>query len=305
MQQVHKYPGRPLIAILFSLLLLPLSVNASAPSVLVTLKPLHSLVSALMQDISEPELLMDDFQSPHDYSMKPSDRRRIHQADMVIYVSPDIESFMPSLDDSLQQKQVIRLIDIPGLKLLKARALDAHNSGQHHHIDGHIWLSIDNAIIISDYLTNEFIKIDSTNEKKYTLNNKTQLSRLKQLKADIQQKMLMLGHQPFLSFHDAFQYFEKEFKLSAGHFVTSSPEQQAGIRHITFLQKKIQQEKIYCVFYEPPHIPAIIKTITEGSLVKLIALEPLGIKFPAGNRQYFDLLRDISNNLYNCLKQDL
>ena len=305
MPQPRKHNTALFFSILISILFFPFQLNADTPDILVTLKPVHSLVSALMLDVGEAELLMDNFQSPHDYSMRPSDRRRINQADIIIYVSPDIEGFMPAIHSSLKNKKLIRLIDIPGLKLLDARAFDSHTKGNRHHNDGHIWLSIDNAIIISQYLAEILIKRDANNHQKYRTNRDTLIFQLKQLKADIQEKMQTLHNQPFLTFHDAFQYFEHEFELTSGHFVTTSPDQKAGIRHITFLQKKIQQLDIHCVFYEPPHIPKIIKTITEGSQIHLIPLEPLGIKYAAGEKHYFKLLNDISNNLYKCMKQDL
>ena len=292
-------------ALLFPILLYPTQLNADTPDVLVTLKPLHSLVSALMLDIGEPGLLLDNLQSPHDYSMKPSDRRRINQADIIIYASADIESFIPAIQNSLPQQKFIKLTNIPGLKLLETRAFDSHAQQHNHHIDGHIWLSIDNAIIISQYLSNEFIKQDPLNSERYRTNSNKQISKLRQLKKDIQQQVLPLRNQAFLMFHDAFQYFENEFQLSSGMFVTTSPDHKPGIRHILKLKQKIQQQNIRCIFYEPPHIPKIIQTLTEGSKIQLIPLEPLGIKYEMGNEQYFKLLSDISYNLYNCLKQDL
>jgi len=310
MYSIRKTIRKPSMSALFSLLLFPIllypsQLNADTPNVLVTLKPLHSLVSALMLDISKPELLLNNLQSPHDYSMKPSDRRRINQADMIIYASPDIESFIPAIQNGLHQQKFINLTNIAELNLLETRAFDSHAQGHHHQIDGHIWLSIDNAIIISQYLTKEFIKQDTLNSEKYRSNNNKHISKLRQLKKDIQQQMLPLSNQAFLMFHDAFQYFEDEFKLTAGLFVTTSPDHKAGIRHIRQLKESMQQQKIRCVFYEPPHIPKIVHTITEDSHAQLIPLEPLGIKFEAGDEQYFKLLSDISNKLYNCLKQNL
>jgi len=308
MPAVDKNIIKLFIATFFSLLIFisPLQVYAAAPEILVTLKPLHSLVTALTLNITEPELLFDNLQSPHDYAMKPSDRRRISRADIIIYASPEIESFMPALQSSLSHKKIISLTNITGINLLKARAFDFHDSKKNrHHTDGHIWLSIDNAIVISRYLSEEFIKQDKGNAEKYRSNNSHLIAKLKQLKKELQQQMQPVSRQPFLIFHDAFQYFENDFKLTAGLFVTTSPEHKVGIRHIRDLKKKIQQQNIRCVFYEPPNIPEIIQTITENQQVQLIPLEPLGIKYQADHKQYFKLLTGISNKLYHCLKQGL
>ncbi len=308
MRAINKNIIKPFITTFFSLLIFisPWQLQAGTAKILVTLKPLHSLVSALTLNISQPELLFDSLQSPHDYAMRPSDRRRINRADIIIYASTNIESFMPSLQRNLPNKKIINLSNIAGINLLQARAFDLHeNKKPGRHTDGHIWLSINNAIIISQYLSSEFIKLDRDNAEKYSSNNSRLISRLKQLKKELQLQMQSVSSQPFLMFHDSFQYFENDFKLTAGLFVTTSPEHKVGIRHIRDLKNKVQQQNIRCVFYEPPHIPKIIQTITEGQAVQLIALEPLGIEYQAGHQQYFKLLRNISNKLYHCLKQGL
>jgi len=308
MRAIEKNIIKPLISVFFSLLIFisPWQLHAGTAKILVTLKPLHSLVSALTLNISEPELLFDSLQSPHDYTMKPSDRRRINRADIIIYASPSIESFMPTLQSSLSHKKIINLTNIADINLLQARAFDLHGDKKmRHHSDGHIWLSVNNAIIISQYLSREFIKLDGDNAKKYRSNSRHLITRLKQLKKELQLQMQPVSSQPFLMFHDSFQYFENDFKLTAGLFVTTSPEHKVGIRHIRDLKNKIQQQNIRCVFYEPPYIPKIIQTITEGQAVQLTALEPMGIEYQAGHEQYFKLLRNISNKLYHCLKQGL
>lgn len=294
-----------LITLLACLFILPIQTNAAAPHVLATLKPLHSLVSALMLNVSQPELLLDNLQSPHDYNMKPSDRRRLNRADIIIYASADIESFIPAIENTLRHQHVINLSKIPGVHLLPGRKLDSTSHRHDHHTDGHIWLSIDNAIVISQHLTTELIKQDASNSKIYHANSVVLIEKLRQLQQHIKNKLQTFSDQPFLMFHDAFQYFENEFGLNAGLFVTTSAEHKAGIRHISSLKQQLQQQDIRCVFYEPPHIPKIVQTITVENKHQLVPLEPLGIQFQAGPEQYFELLGNISNKLYTCLKQDL
>ena len=107
--------------------------------------------------------------------------------------------------------------------------------------------------------------------------------------------------QAFLMFHDAFQYFENEYNLNQAYFVTSTPEHKIGIRQIQNLRYKIKQQKISCVFYEPPQTPKILHTIIDGNDLTVRPLEPLGSHIEAGENLYFELLTNISNQLYNCL----
>ena len=49
---------------------------ADAPVVVTSIKPIHSLVAAIMQGVGEPELIVDGAASPHTYSLKLRDRTR-------------------------------------------------------------------------------------------------------------------------------------------------------------------------------------------------------------------------------------
>ena len=68
----------------------------AAPKVVTTIKPLHSLVAQVMDGVGEPELLIKQG-SPHGYQMKPADAKNVAEADLILYVSHELETFMPPL----------------------------------------------------------------------------------------------------------------------------------------------------------------------------------------------------------------
>ncbi|MCW9013605.1 MAG: zinc ABC transporter substrate-binding protein [Gammaproteobacteria bacterium] len=278
----------------------PGSVIAKTPKILVTIKPVHSLVSALTQNITQPELLIDGFQSPHDFSLKPSQRRTMAEMDFIIYTSPAIESFISGIYTATDQQRLIKLADTPQLTTLEARSLHSH--GHHHDKDGHIWLSTENAKRIAEYLAQQFIAFDPEHKLQYQQNRQRLLNRLDTLQQNIKQQLKNVRTRPFIIFHDAYQYFENEFGLVSAQFVTTSPEHQPGIQQIRHLRQQIKTQKIQCVFYEPPQIPKVINTITEGSAVQLIPLEPLGVEFESGANLYFQLLETTASRLQHCLQ---
>jgi zinc transport system substrate-binding protein len=65
----------------------PRAARAEAPEVVVSIKPIHSLVAAIMQGVGEPGLIVEGAASPHTYSMKPSNAA-VQGADMVFWVGP-------------------------------------------------------------------------------------------------------------------------------------------------------------------------------------------------------------------------
>ncbi|MAI11537.1 MAG: hypothetical protein CBD27_05530 [Rhodospirillaceae bacterium TMED167] len=121
-----------------------LSTAQSAPKVVASILPIHSLVAAVMDGVGKPTLLLTGNASPHTYSLKPSQARQISQADAVFWIAHDIESFMTKSIDTLAKKDVsVELGETPGLKLLKYREGGAwegegsHDDHEKEHGDKH------------------------------------------------------------------------------------------------------------------------------------------------------------------------
>lgn len=104
--------------------------DAEPLKVVVTIKPIHSLVAAVMQGAGTPHLLIKGASSEHSYSLRPSDARVLYDADIVVRVSSRLESFLEKPMASLGAKiRLVTLIDAPGLRLLRPRlsgVFDAH-----------------------------------------------------------------------------------------------------------------------------------------------------------------------------------
>ena len=72
-----------------------LPVHAQAnPRVVATIKPLHSLVAAVMEGTGQPVLLVAGRASPHTFQMKPSQMQALQDADVVFMIGAGLEPFM-------------------------------------------------------------------------------------------------------------------------------------------------------------------------------------------------------------------
>ena len=74
--------------------LLAVSLPVRALEVLSTIKPLGFIAAAITDGVSEPNVLLPTGASPHDFSLRPSDIRSINDADLVVWVGPELEGFM-------------------------------------------------------------------------------------------------------------------------------------------------------------------------------------------------------------------
>ncbi len=298
-----------------------LSVNIHAePKVVVSLKPIHSLVSGLMQGIGTPQLLLDDNQSPHQLSLRPSQIRMLNDADLIIWIGGRLE---PALSHLMEQQQdrrkVIELIEMPDLHLLPIRDRQAWHShgedshGEHSHgtpaspakmVDHHIWLSPENAIKIVQYVKQNLQQLDPANSEIYLDNSQRLISRIENLDNRIQTDLAQVKHLPYIVFHDAYQYFEEHFGLDAVGSVSIDPDQLSGARHILRLRDTIRHTGARCLFTEPQFEPKLARALVEDTPANTGQLDPLGSQYKAGADSYFLLMQTLSDSLLDCLSQE-
>lgn len=108
----------------------------AAPNVVVSIKPIHSLVSAVMQGVGEPALIVKGGASPHSFALRPSDAQAIENADLVFWVGPGLETFLDGPLESLAgNANVVELSEANGIELLELR--EGVTFDEHDHDDEH------------------------------------------------------------------------------------------------------------------------------------------------------------------------
>jgi zinc transport system substrate-binding protein len=110
-------------------------------TVVVTIKPIHSLVAAVMQGIEGvglPKLLVDGSQSPHDFQLRPEQMSAIQQADLIFYIDDSYETFLKNAFETLPENtHTIALARDKNISLLPLRNGGVWEKDEHHHHDGH------------------------------------------------------------------------------------------------------------------------------------------------------------------------
>lgn len=119
-------------------------VKSGEPHVVVSIKPIHSLVVQLMDGVGTPALLVEGAASPHTFTLRPSQAADLHNADVFVRVSEQVEPFTRKIAGSLDSSvRVVTLADTPGLTLFPVRqsgTFDAHthdDAGGHDHAHDH------------------------------------------------------------------------------------------------------------------------------------------------------------------------
>ena len=296
------------------------STAFAAPNVVASIKPVHSLVTAVMAGIGEPTLIVKGSASPHTYALRPSDAGALESANVVFWTGHGMELFLGDALTTLAGKAtVVELADAPGIELLPVReggAFEPHSDGDeaehdheeheghdHEHGEGdmHFWLDPENAKLMVTQIATTLSEADPENASAYQANAEAEQLKLDALEEELKTTLAPVADKPFVVFHDAYQYFEARFGLTLAGSVTVTPDVTPGAARIDELKAKVATLGATCVFAEPNFEPTIISAITEGTQAKAGVLDPEGGALTEGVDLYPSLLRGLAASLVDCL----
>jgi len=342
-------PSRHLAAA--ALLATVASAAQAAPAVIASIKPVHSLVAGVMEGVGTPHLMLDAAQTPHSFALSPSDAARIAGADLVVWVGPDLESFLVRpIASTAPEGASMELARTEGILRLPVRDggvweahdhdhahetastgqgghdhaehghdghdHDGHDHGEHEadaaaeaghdhagagEIDPHIWLDPANGRVLARAIAVRLAAIDPQNAARYAANAEAVAERIHAAERAAADRLAGVTDRPFMVLHDAYQYFEAHFGLSAIGAITLSPERKPGARRIVEIRERIVTAGAPCLFREPQFPPALVDTVVEGTEARVGVLDPLGVEIPAGPGAYPALIEAIAGSLADCL----
>jgi zinc transport system substrate-binding protein len=306
----------------------------AAPQVVVSIKPIHSLVAAVMEGVGEPQLLIKGAGSPHGYSLRPSEAQMLAKADLVIWVGEGLETFLvrplANLGSKALQLELAHHLESKMLPIREGGAWeghghDAHGPDAHGHdkhgydkhshdkqdqhahddhdgLDPHLWTSPVLAKDMVRLIAEKLATVDPANAALYAANAASLTTRLDQLFHEVKEQLQPVGKVPYIVFHDAYQYFERDFGLSAVGSVTIDTERSPGVRRVQEVRSKIGELLVRAVFSEPQFQSRIVATVIEGSGAKAGVLDPLGVDLPEGPEAYFLLIRGMGASILATLQ---
>nr|WP_246883405.1 zinc ABC transporter substrate-binding protein [Pseudomonas protegens] len=279
--------------------------------VLTSIKPLQLIAAAVQDGVAVPEVLLPPGASPHNYALRPSDVRKVQSVDLLYWIGPDMEGFLPRVLKGRSLPSVA-VQDLPGMKL-RHFAEDSHShaedADEHDHdhrpgtLDAHLWLSPVNARVIATRMAADLSAADPANAARYQSNLKAFSERLDALDARLKARLAGIAGKSYFVFHEAFDYFEDAYGLKHAGVFSVAAEVQPGAQHVAAMRARLQQVGKTCVFSEPPLRPRLAETLVAGLPVKLAELDALGGYTPATAQGYEQVLEKLGNDLAGCLEQ--
>ncbi|MCW0309166.1 zinc ABC transporter substrate-binding protein ZnuA [Pantoea ananatis] len=300
------------------------ATSAALPAhadIVASIKPVGFIASAIADGVTPVEVLLPDGASEHDYALRPSDVKRLQNADLVVWVGPEMEAFMTKSAAALPAKKNLEIVQIPGVKTMLLRGgedddhddheaaehnHDHHDDEAHHHHHGefnmHLWMSPEIAKKTAVAIHGKLLELMPQDKAKLDANLQHFEAELADTDKRIISQLAPVKDKGYFVFHDAYTYFEKHYGLSpTGHF-TVNPEIQPGAQRLHQIRTQLVEKKAVCVFAEPQFRPAVIDAVARGTEVRKGMLDPLGTDISLGKDSYVKFLSQLSSQYETCLK---
>lgn len=285
-------------------------------AVVASVKPVGFIASAIADGVTPVEILLPDGASEHDYALRPSDIKRLQDADLVVWVGPEMEAFMTKSAASLPAQKNVEMDTLPGVKALLLKGGEdeeeeheghAHGGAEehehHHHgeYNMHLWMSPEIARKTAVAIHAKLLELMPQSKDKLDANLQHFEAELSSADAKIGNQLAPVKGKGYFVFHDAYTYFEKHYGLTPlGHF-TVNPEIQPGAQRLHQIRTQLVEQKATCVFAEPQFRPAVIEAVARGTKVRSGTLDPLGTNITPGKDSYVTFLSQLSSQYASCL----
>lgn len=250
--------------------------------------PLTAHAKALVDDRAMVEQLVDRETGPHDYELKPSDVKKIAEADLLIVNGLGLEGWLAELVKKTAKTKVKVIDTSSGIPTVAAPAAievlphDHSAHGHHHHHDHgdrnpHIWLDPLLAKKQAETILAALLQADPDGKPVYEKNARAYFAELDKLHAEFTRVLGSVKERDLVTFHDAFPYLAKRYNLNYVGFIEEYPEKDPTPKQLALLVDAIRSRKIKVLFAETGYSPKLMETIARQTGARTALLDTLEV----------------------------
>ncbi len=288
-----------LVAFLLLLVSSVSSASSSPSEIVVSIKPIHSIVTGLMKDIGTPALLIKGSQTPYDSTVTATQTAQLNAAKLVIWVGPELEkSLEPVIAQLPSSTTVVELLANTRLKILPSRSNPSLR-------DPFFWMDDRNMIILLDELTELFIEIDPARSHVYARNRREMLVPLRRIDKEYEYGYRGLKAGTGVTYFDTLQYFEQAYALGILDRVTGTPWDRETAANVLKVRGRIQQNEAVCLFVDTSMHAGNLELIVKDQQINIGKLDVLGRNFSAGADLYLKMMQYNTDVIKQCLNADM
>jgi len=260
-------------------------------SIATTVRPLQLIAESIVGESGTVTSIVGRQDSPHQFVLTPSDRLAIASADLLIWIGPELEVYLADfLNDESRSGSIITVLENPALTIHKIN----------DKIDAHFWLNSDNGIALAKEIKDRLIEIDQAQAAQYQSRFESFVAEIETTNRDLTERF-STSHNNYLVYHNAYQYFERQFGLQHSVALLADPETQPGIQHILRTRELVENSMPNCLLVEPESSMELVTTLTDGMDIRTVSVDHLGYDVLPSDNPYRQLLLQVAGSFESCI----
>ncbi|MED3916234.1 metal ABC transporter substrate-binding protein [Priestia megaterium] len=267
-----------------------------------TFYPMYEFTKQVAGDKADVELLIPSTVEPHDWEPSPKDMKNIQQSDLVVYNSPYMETWEPSIEKSINSEGPTFVKASTGIELMNGIEDEEEKGKQAHAYDPHVWLSPVLAQKEVKNIAEALEKADPDNKDYYEKNSEKYIDQLKDLDKKYQSTLKDVRNKELITQHAAFGYLAKQYGLTQVPIAGLSPEQEPSAAKLAELKKFAQTHHVKTIYFEELTSPKVAKTLADEVGAKTEVLNTLEGLSKEQQKQGLDYIEAMENNLKQLQK---
>mgnify|MGYP003877111617 CR=1 FL=1 len=288
---------------------LNLPASASSPVVYTSIKPVAMLVKAVVGDDLDVKVLLPESASPHDYALKFSDLRALREADLFVWVGPELESVLAKALRGIPEENQMSLAGIKNIHWPEYLSHSHH--GEHHHSDHeghddemskdpHLWLSPENSLKVGQALFERLSDKYPQFKSNFAENLRIFSESLVALDDNIRQQLKLVKKQGFIVLHDGYGHFVDHYGLNQLAVVQLNSGASRGARH--YSEMVALGDQVACVFTEPQLNSKSAVQLAQTLGARHAELDFMGSNVTLSHSSYLELLTGFAETFTTCLR---
>jgi len=299
-RQLQTLCKRFALAIIGINLVLLAAAGVRAQTVVTSIQPLYLLAKEVLPEELNLQSLLPPGTTPHGFQLAVSQRRLLEDAELVVWIGPTMETFLPAVVRGKNTLQLDQLAQLQWPLITTDDHLPENTSDDHDHPPGrdpHIWLNPENARVIAQAIVAKVKPLVRDAQSQQALVEKLHRfeKRLDQREADWQAQLAPVAQQPWLVYHDAVRHLQQYFSLADYRTITTTPEHRPGAKYLYELRQDLTPGQ--CLLVEDYYPVVQAKSLAKEFHLKVAKFDPLG----ADADSYIALMDHVVTQVAQCL----
>ncbi len=269
-------------------------VAAEPPNVVVSIKPIHSLVAQLMAGVAEPTLLVDGVATPYDYQLSPEQQKEIARARLVIWVGEELEPFLSKALAGVEDERVMELLASDLLKILPTTYDEKRR-------DPFFWLDSRNALILLDEVAHKLVALDPERADRYKRNHRKAVQAISEIDRQLEYRYRDVSAAPIALYHGTQQYFEQAYAASTVAIVSPQPGTTPSTEALLRVRSRLVDRGAVCLLTEAGLASPSLGLLTRESVVEVAELDSFGTRLEPGPELYRKMILANFDTIHDCI----